>query len=103
MASHTVKRPWVIVARDLEEGSGTIRSISPLEVNEKRRLPDGTSHAWRFSLCAVNRVVPAELKARRFNSAGMGIRLTRALLARLQISTKISLGGWLVSKANKLP
>ena len=47
-----------MVAKEAEEGSGTIASMSPLAVREKRRLPEGISQACRFSLCAVNRAVP---------------------------------------------
>src|SRR6185312_7902395 len=92
-----------MVAKEADEGSGTIKSMSPAAVSEKRRLPDGMSQACRFSLCAVNRTVPDELKASRVKSAGNGIRLTRAFLATLQMSIKNSLGGLYVSKANSLP
>src|ERR1700739_287722 len=77
--------------------------MSPLAVSEKRSLPDGISHASRFSLRAVKRIVPAELKARRFKSADKGMWLMRALLATLQISIENSFGGLVVSKANSLP
>jgi len=77
--------------------------MSPLAVSEKRCLPDGISHACRFSLCALKRIVPAELKARRVDSAGTWMRLTRVLLAALQMSIENSFGSLVVPKANTLP
>src|SRR6185437_7103506 len=87
-----------MVAKEADEGSGTIKSMSPAAVSEKRRLPDGMSQACRFSFCAVNRTVPDELKASRVKSAGNGIRMTRAFLATLQLSIKNQFGGLYVSK-----
>src|SRR5580704_643579 len=92
-----------MVPKEAEEGSGSIASISPLAVSEKRCFPDGNSQACRFSLSAVNRTVPEEFIARRFNSAGIGTRVIRVLLATLQTSIKKSLGGFLVSKATSFP
>src|SRR5580704_7616479 len=92
-----------MVAKSAEEGSGTICSMSLSATMENNRLPDGISQACRFSFCAVNRSVPDKLSARRVNSADKRIRLTRALLATLQMSTKKSLGGLFVSKINSLP
>src|SRR5215471_9481361 len=68
------------------EGPGMLNSISPPAFNEKRCLPDGTSQACSFSSCAVNRIVPDELKTSRLNSPGIGMWLTRDLLATLQMS-----------------
>src|SRR5205085_11953872 len=77
--------------------------MSPLAVSEKRCLPDGISHACRFSLCALKRVVAAELKARRVDSAGTWMRRTRVLLAALQMSRENSRGREGFHKANTLP
>src|SRR2546421_2901529 len=75
--------------------------MSPLAVSEKRCLPDGISHACRFSLCALKRIVPAELKARRVDSAGTWMRLTRVLLAALQMSIENSFGSLVVPKRSE--
>src|SRR5262249_51237685 len=98
-----VKCPCVRVATDADEGSSTMRSMSPLAVIEKRRLPDGISHARRMSFSAENRAVPDGLHAPPVNSAASAIRVTLALLATFQTSRKMPLGGLSVSNTSSLP
>ena len=92
-----------MVAKEAEEGSGTIRSMSPLAVSEKRRLPDGISQACRFSLCAVNRIVPAGVEGEAIQFSGQGNAADAGFAGDTPDIDKEFVWRLVVSKANSLP